>query len=137
MASGKGTYWANKLLDLVLGAAAFSAPASIFAGLYTSAANAGAGGTEASGGSYGKASLVNNLTNFPAAAGGVKTTATAFTFTTATANWSGGANMVAATLEDAASGGNRLYFGDLTVPKPVLNGDTAQFAAAAITITET
>lgn len=137
MASGKGTYWANKLLDLVLGATAFSAPASIFAALYSTTANAGAGGTEATGGSYGRASLTNNATNFPAAVAGVKNNGTAFTFPTASASWSGGSNMVSATLEDASGASNRLYFGDLTVAKPVLSGDTAQFAASAITITET
>lgn len=137
MASGKSTYWANKLLDLVLGATAFSAPATIYAALFTAAPTAGGGGTEATGGSYARKDSTNNGTNFPAASGGVKSNGTAITFVTATANWSSGSNQVAAALFDAVTSGNMLYFGDLTVAKPVLNGDTASFAASAISITET
>lgn len=137
MASGKSTYWANKLLDLVLGAVAFSAPASIFTALYTVAPTAGGGGTEATGTGYARVTQTNNATNWPAAAGGVKANGTAITFATAGGNWSASANMVAAGLLDALTLGNLLYFGDLTVPKPVLNGDMASFAASAISITET
>jgi hypothetical protein len=137
MASGKATYWANKLLDLICGGSAFSAPASSFMALYTVAPGAGGGGTEASGGSYARASNTNNSTTWPAASSGVKSNGVAFTFTTATADWSSGSNMVAAALMDALTVGNELYFGSLTANKPVLNGDTAQFAASAISITET
>lgn len=34
MSSGKGVYWANKMLDLVLGAVPFTPPANIYAALY-------------------------------------------------------------------------------------------------------
>lgn len=137
MASGKGTYLANHFLDLILGANAFSAPGTVYMALYTSAPGAGGGGTEASGGSYARASVTNNSTNWPASSGGVKQNGTAITFTTATADWSSGSNMVAAALWDAASSGNELYFGALTQNKPVLNGDTASFSTAAVSITET
>jgi hypothetical protein len=137
MASGKGTYWANKLLDLIAGATAFSAPASSFLALFSVAPTAAGGGTEASGGAYARASNTNNATTWPAASGGVKSNNVAFTFPTATADWSSGSSMVAAALMDALSAGNELYFGSLTQNKPVLNGDTASFAIAALSITET
>lgn len=138
MASGKSTYWANHLLDLILGANAFSAPANIFPALYTVTPGAGGGGTEATGGSYARPSVTNNTTNFPNSSGGVKTIpGVAINFTTATADWSSGSNMVGAALLDAVTAGNELYFGDLTVAKPVKNGDTAQFAVNSIVITET
>lgn len=138
MSSGKGSYWANHLLDLILGAQAFSAPANVFVALYTVAPGATSGsGTEASGGSYARASVTNNLTNWPAASAGVKQNGTGITFTTATADWSSGSNMVAAAIYDALTSGNELYFGALTQNKPVLNGDTASFATNAISITET
>lgn len=137
MASGKSTYWANHLLDLICGGSAFSAPANSFMALYSVAPNAGGGGTEASGGSYARSQLTNNATTWPAASSGVKANGVAFTFTTATADWSSASSMVAATLMDALTTGNELYFGALTQNKPVLNGDTASFAIGAISITET
>jgi hypothetical protein len=138
MSSGKGVYWANILLDLALGAVAFSAPATVYAALYSVVPTSASGsGTEASGGSYARKSITNNTTNWPSASGGVKSNGTAITFVTATADWSSGSNMVAAAIYDALTTGNELYFGSLTQSKPVLNGDTAQFAVSAVTVTET
>lgn len=139
MASGKSTYWANHLLDLICGASAFSAPGSSYLGLYTAAPGAGGGGTEATGTSYARASNTNNSTTWPASSGGVKSNGVAFTFATCTdaAGWSSGANMVACALMDALTGGNELYFGGLTTAKPVLNGDAASFAIGQLSITET
>jgi hypothetical protein len=37
---------------------------------------------------------------------------------------------------DAVSGGNMLYWGDLTQSKSVENGDTAEFAVNGITVSE-
>lgn len=137
MSSGKGTYWANHMLDLVLGATAFTAPGTVYMAMYTVAPSAGGGGTEASGGSYARAAITNNTTNWPNASGGVKQNGTAITFAAATADWSSGSNMVAAALWDALTSGNELYFGSLTTAKPVLNGDTASFAINAVSVTET
>jgi hypothetical protein len=139
MASGSSTYWSNHLLDLILGAVAFSAPATIFAAVFTATPGAGGGGTEATGGGYVRVGLTNNLTSFPAASAGVKSNGAAFSWAAATApGWSTGAtNMAGAALFDAVSSGNELYFGDLTTPKPVANGDTAQFAIGALSVTVT
>ena len=137
MPSGKSTYWANHLLDLVAGAVAFSAPANSYIALYSVAPTAGGGGTEAAGSGYARAANTNNGTTWGAAAGGIKANAVAFNFAPATGDWSGAANQVAAALLDALTLGNFIYFGSLTVAKPVLNGDTASFAIGAISITET
>lgn len=137
MASGTSTYWANKQLDLILGATAFTAPGNIFPALFSVAPTAGGGGTEATGSGYARPSITNNTTNFPAASGGVKSNGTTISFAQATGNWSSSANQVAAALFDAVTSGNMLFFGDLTTPKPVLNGDTATFAASSLSITVT
>lgn len=135
MASGKGTYWANKLLDLILGANAFTAPATVYLALYTAAPNATSGsGTEVTGGAYVRKSVTNNATEWPNAVGGVKSNANPQAFVTATADWG---IVLAAAIYDASSAGNELYFGALTQNKTVSNGDTAQFNASAISITET
>lgn len=57
------------------------------------------------------------------------------TFPTATANWLASANLTHFVLYDAATVGNFLGFGALTVPKPVLSGDTPSFAAGSLDVT--
>jgi len=44
--------------------------------------------------------------------------------------------MVAFGVLGAATEGNLMVWGDLTVPKPVLSGDTMSFAAGGLTWTE-
>lgn len=137
MTSGKGTYWANHLLNQLFNAAAALAPATIYIALYSVAPTAGGGGTEATSGSYARVAVTANTTNFPSASGGVISNGTAITFPLATADWSGAVNQVATTVMDASTSGNEFYFGSLTTPKPVLSGDTAQFAIGALSVTET
>ena len=102
-------------------------------------ASPGAAGSvtnEASGGSYARAAVTNNSTNWPASSGGVKSNGTAITFTTATASWSSGTNMTDAAIWDSLSAStNELYYGTLTTAKPVLSGDTASFASSALSVT--
>lgn len=135
MASGKGTYWANKLLDLILGAQAFTGPANVYLALYTVAPTAAsASGTEVTGGSYARKLVAGTLAEWPLAVAGVKSNANAQTFATASADWG---VIVAEAIYDALTVGNELYFGALTQNKTVSNGDTATNNAASIAITET
>jgi hypothetical protein len=135
MASGKGTYWANKALDLALSQTAYAGVASVFLALYTAAPGAAnASGTEVTGGSYARKSVTNNATEWPAASAGSKSNANAQAFVTATADWG---VVLAMAIYDALTTGNELYYGTLTASKTVSNGDTAQFNAAAIVVTET
>lgn len=143
MAGGKSDYLESAIVDEVLGATAFAAPTPVFFALWTTAAatdmDAYHGGTagEVSGGSYDRVSVTNNVTNFPSAH--PKLNGTAITFPTATANWNAGANIPQMGVFDAnakTSGDNLLLWSDLTTAKPVLNGDTAQFAINAFSWTE-
>jgi hypothetical protein len=129
----KSTYLANKLLDLPVGGTAFSAPATLYFGLYTSAPGAGGGGTEVSGGSYARASLANNTTNFPAASSGAKSNATAITWPTAAASWG---VVTAVGVFDAASAGNLLYYATIS-SKTVDSNDTVSIPVSNFTLTET
>jgi len=54
------------------------------------------------------------------------------TFPTATADWLAAANLTYFLLYDALTSGNALISGALQVAKPVLNGDTATFAAGSL-----
>src|SRR5205823_752298 len=95
MAGSWGDYAEGKILDQVFGATAWTAPGTLYFGLWGSAGSindASTGGTtgEVSGGSYARVAVTNNTTNFPAATGTAPTTkknGTAITFPTATANW--------------------------------------------------
>jgi len=128
----KSTYLANKLLDLPVGAVAFTAPATLYFALYTSAPGVGGGGTEVTGGSYARASLTNNTTNFPAASSGSKSNATAITWTTASASWG---VVTAVGVFDAASAGNLLYFATIS-SKTVDANDTVSIPVSNFTLTE-
>lgn len=138
MASGKSDYWSQKLLNQLFGGTAYSFPATLYFALYTVAPTASSAGTEATGSGYARTGVTSNTTNWPAISGTSQTitNGTAITFATATGDWSTGSNMVAAGILDAVSSGNLLYFGSLTENKPVLNGDTAQFAVNAVNVQE-
>jgi hypothetical protein len=145
MASGKSNYLEDKITNEVMGAVAFSAPANICFGLWTTAAttdqDASVGNTagEVSGGSYDRVTKVNNTTNFASVTGTAKVNSNAIAFPAATADWNGGSTIPQVLVFDAntkTATDNLLVWGDLTVARSVLNGDTAQFATSAFSWTE-
>lgn len=160
MAGSKSNYLSKALLDNVLGGWTPSGPTGasvtgpgptgpgfylpyVWVGLWTTAGSLDdtstfptASATEVSGGGYSRVQVANNSSNWPAATGtttGLKQNNVAITFPTATAAW-GTINQFA--LLDASTLGNILFWGDLTSPKVIGNGDTASFSAGALTITE-
>jgi hypothetical protein len=133
MAGSKSDFLENELLDHVLGNASYSAPATVYLALFTAAPTDAGGGTEVTGGSYARKAVTNNATNFPAAAGGSKSLNVDTEFITATASWG---TCVAFGIFDAVSGGNLLYWADLTTSRTINNGDIGKFAAGALTVTE-
>lgn len=133
MAGSKSNYLENAILDHVLGGGDYTRPGTVYVALFTVAPSDAGGGTEVTGGSYARAAVTNNATNWPAAAGGSKANGTAITFTTATANWG---TCVAFGIFDASSGGNLLFWADLTTSKAINNGDTARFDSGQVTIAE-
>jgi hypothetical protein len=130
--SALSSYLENKLNDHVLGGSDFTRPANVHFALFTAAPTESGGGTECSGGSYARVSVTNNSTNFPASVSGVKANGGTITFPTASANWG---TVTAFGVFDASSGGNLLYFGNLSASRSVTSGDTARFAAGDFTIT--
>jgi hypothetical protein len=136
MPGSKSDYLEAALLNHVLGGTVLTPPATIYIALYTATPSDAGGGTEVVGGSYTRLAITNNATNWPAASGTTPTTKSngvAFTFPAATADWG---LIVAFGIFDAVSGGNLLYWGPLNANKSVLNGDTADFAAGSLLITE-
>lgn len=124
-------------------AAAGSGPTSLYIGLFTTAPTDAGGGVEVTGGSYARVLVTSALTAWAgtqAAASTVASTGTsgttsnnaAITFPAPTANWG---SIVAFGIFDAATAGNLLFYGNLTTPKTVNNGDAAPaFSAAALSI---
>lgn len=139
MAGSKSDYFEAIVLNLALGASAYTAPGTLYLALSTAAysdAATGSAMTEVSGGSYARLAVTNNATNWPAASGTSPTTksnGTAMTFVTATGSWG---TILSFYIADASSAGNILYGGDLTTSKAIGSGDTATFAISAITVTE-
>lgn len=101
-------------------------------GLFTAAPGEAGGGTEVTGGSYARTAAT-----WAAAVQGAPSTKNpsgAVTFPAATADWAAGATQVTHfAVFDAATVGNMIWYGTLTVARNILNGDTPSFAASALT----
>ncbi len=132
--AGFSNFLENEILDHVFGAAAYTAPATIYVSLHTGDPGE-TGASEATGSGYARKDVTNNATNFPAAASGAKANGVAVTFAAATGDWSTAANMTYFGLWDASTAGNFLGGGALIVAKPVLSGDTPSFPVGDIDIT--
>lgn len=122
----------QKLAALLFGATAYSIPGTYYVALFTAAPDDTGGGTEVTGGSYARAAVTNNVTNFPAPTGGVSTNGTAITFAQATASWG---TVTHFGIFDASTSGNLIVWGALTTPKTVANNDTVSFAASQLSVT--
>lgn len=121
--SAFSAYLANELLDHVLKNLAFTAPTTIYVGLFTAGTNLETNSqvNEVTGGSYARQTIA-----FDAAASSITQNTSDVTFPTATANWG---TITHACLIDALTTGNILYWTALTASKTVNNGDTFKFLA--------
>jgi len=131
--AGWSDFLENEILDHVFGAAAYTAPATVYVALFTSAPSDSGGGTEVSGGSYARVAVTNNATNFPAASGGAKSNGTVITFPAPTANWG---TVTHFAIFDAASAGNMLGWAALSASRVINSGDGApKFAVGDLDLT--
>ena len=118
----------DEVLDHVFGAAAYTAPVTLWVGLSTTTiTDAGGNITQPVGGSYSRVSVTNNATNFPASSGGAKSNGTAITFAIATGSWGTCTDFFIAD-SDTGGSNNILGYGVLTVAKTISSGDIASFA---------
>ncbi len=123
---------ANKVLDLILGAVAYTPETNVKIALFNvTPALDGTGGTEVSGSGYAEITKANNLTNFPAATGRTKSNGAAITFPAATASW----GTVVAVVVFANDGTTMLLVGELTTPKVVAVDDVVSFAVGQLSFT--
>lgn len=127
MSDAKSDYLENKILDHVLGTAAYTAPTQVYLSLHYTSPGEGNTGTEVSTGGYSRAAV-----SFNAASGGQATGPTTdIEFTASGAAWSGVGYFGIYDQLD-----NLLYYGALSASKDIADGDSIRFVADSITITE-
>ena len=131
--AGFSNYLELLILDLVFGAVAYTPPATLYAGLSTAdPLDSGSGLAEPVGNGYARVAVVNNATNWPAAAAGAKANGTVVTFAAATGAWGTITHFV---IFDAAAAGNIIISGALVTPQAIVAGNTPSFAVGDIDIT--
>jgi hypothetical protein len=141
--SAMSDYLENKLVDHLFRAQTLAAPASLHIGLLTAAPSDSGGGTEVSGNNYARVAVTSSLANWAGTQAAASTTASsgtggqtsnngAITFPTPSGNWGTVSHFG---IYDAASAGNLLFWGALTIAKTINQSDTVSFPAASLTIT--
>lgn len=122
-------YWENEILDHLFGKGNYTPP-TIYVGLSTADPTDDATGlAEPSGNAY--ARVATSGANWNAASSGTIDNANDITFPEASGSWGTLTHFV---LFDAASGGNMLAHGSLSVSKSISSGDTAKFAAGDLDV---
>lgn len=120
-------YLETALINGTLRGTTYTAPTTVYIGLYTSDPTDADTGTEVSGGSYARQSVT-----FGAPSNGVSTNSAAIEFPQATASW-GTVGWIG--IEDAVSGGNLLYHTALDTSKTIENGDIFKIAIGSLSVT--
>lgn len=129
MAGSFSDYLEDKVLKHVFTNTAYTAPSTLYVGLYTVAPTDAGGGTEVSGGSYARQTGTFTVSGSdPTQAAN----SAAVEFPTATANWG---TIVAAAVFDASTSGNMLAWADLTANKTISSGDVFRFPTSSFVIT--
>jgi hypothetical protein len=128
--AGFTDYLEDKVLDHVFGGTAYTAPTTLYVGLFTSSPSDTGGGTECSGGSYARKSMPDMTisgTSPTQASNGA-----AVEFVTATGSWG---TITHTGIFDASSSGNLLCWAALSASKVVASGDVIRFDAGDLDVT--
>lgn len=125
--SAISNYLENKLIDHVLRNTVYTPPATIYLALYTSDPTDAATGTEVSGGAYARQVIA-----FNAPTDGVASNSAEILFPVATANWG---TITHIALMDAATLGNTLFYGALTLSKTISTNDQLKINIGDISVT--
>lgn len=120
-------YLENALINGTLRGTTYTAPTTVYIGLYTSDPTDADTGTEVTGGSYARQSVT-----FGAPSNGVSTNSAAIEFPQATGTW-GTVGWIG--IEDALSGGNLLYHTPLDASKTIESGDIFKIAIGSLSVT--
>jgi hypothetical protein len=123
----------NALINHLFRGTAYTAPATWFVSLHTSACSDAAAGTEVTGGAYARVGVASGAGTWAAVSAGNGTTSnvSVITYPTPSASWG---TVTHFALYDAASAGNQLICQSLTTSKLINSGDTVSFAPGTLTI---
>ena len=130
-------YLEDKVLEHVFGGVAYTAPTTLYVGLFTSAASDSAAGTEVSGNGYARQTAAFTVSGTsPTTAA----TSAVVEFPEATASWG---TITYAGVFDASSAGNMLAYAELTDPsdfttplsKTISSGDVLRINAGNLKVT--
>jgi hypothetical protein len=120
-------YLENALINGTIRATSYTAPSTVYVGLYTSDPTDANTGTEVTGGSYARQSAT-----FAAPSNGSSASNADITFPQATANW-GTVGWIG--ILDASTSGNLLYHTALDASKTIETGDIFKIASGNLTVT--
>ena len=124
----KSTYLDNAVLSAAVLQTPFTPPALIYVALFTVSPTPAGGGTEVAGAGYGRQTVTFGLASL-----GQVVSNEGVVFPVATAPWG---SLTSFALYDASSGGNLLYFGNLSTSRTVLAGDQVTFPSGQLVLIE-
>ena len=116
----------TEVLDHVFGGIAYTAPVTLYTGLYTAAPSDTGGGTELSGNGYARQATAFTVT------GNTASNTSAEEWATATGSWG---TITHVGVFDASTGGNLMAYGALTASKTIATGDVFRIPAGDLDIT--
>lgn len=120
-------YLENALINGTLRATTYTAPTTVYVGLFTSDPTDDGSGTEVSGNAYAR-----QAATFAAPSNGAATTDADVQFPQATGNWG---TVTHFAIFDALTTGNMMYHGALTTSKTIETGDVFKIATGSLTVT--
>jgi hypothetical protein len=120
-------YLENALINGTIRGTTFTAPTTVYVGLYTSDPTDANTGTEVSGGSYAR-----QVATFAAPSNGASASNADITFPQATGNW-GTVGWIG--ILDSLTSGNLLYHTPLDSSKTIESGDIFKIASGNLTVT--
>jgi hypothetical protein len=126
MANSFSDYLENKVLGHVFGGSAYSAPVTIYVGLFTADPGESGSSNEVSGNGYLRQSMAFTVSGSAAA------NTSAVEFPTATGSWG---TVTHTALYDASTSGNMLAVGQLSASKSIGTNDVFRFNAGDFDIT--
>lgn len=116
----------TEILDHVFGGAAYTAPSTLYVGLFTAAPGEAGGGTECSGGAYARQSMAFTVS------GNTASNTSAVEFPAATSDWG---TITHAGIFDASTGGNLMAYTSLASSKTIETYDIFRIPASNLDIT--
>lgn len=120
-------YLETALINGTLRNTSYTAPTTVYVGLFTSDPTDAGSGTEVSGSAYARQSAT-----FASPSGGASSTSADIQFPQATGNW-GTVGWFG--IFDALTTGNLMYHGALTASKTIETGDVFKIASGNLTVT--